>query len=99
MINYIAEKQPYTFTNNRNNMDIIVNSQSMGSGLNETTGINFNSKLLDDGTLFSSYIANTLSPIDLENNSNNNNDHNNSLNNTESTSYPNHLRYIISSIF
>ena len=65
--------------------------------MNETTETDFNSTLLDDGTLFSSHRVNTL--IDLEDNNPNNNANNNHNNkniypttNTKDTHiYQNHL--------
>ena len=53
------------------NMDTIIHSQQSESRINETTETDFNSKLLDDETLFSSHTVNTL--IDLEDNDQNNN--------------------------
>ena len=53
-------------------MDAIIHSQP-DTRLNETT--EFNSTLLDDGTLFSSHTVNTF--IDLESNDQNNNHNNN----------------------
>ena len=41
-------------------MDTKVHSQPMDSNFNETTETDFNSTLLDDGTLFSSHTVNTL---------------------------------------
>ena len=76
--NYNAETQPFTFTNipeNANNfletsplesMETIVHSQQTYTHINETTEADFNSTLLDDGTLFSSHAVNTL--IDLDTN-------------------------------
>ena len=52
-------------------MDTINHSQQTESRINETTETDFNSTLLDDGTLFSSHTVNTL--IDLEDNDQNNN--------------------------
>ena len=89
-----AENQPFTLTNiplitntsleasPKENMDTITQSKPMNSNLNETTETNFNSTLIDDGTLFSSHTVNTLSLIHLENN-NNNNKNNNNTNNHE----------------
>ena len=65
--------------------------------MKETTETDFNSTLLDDGTLFSSHTVNTL--IDLgendqnnnQNNNNNNNNHNSTTNTTDNTHiYQNH---------
>ena len=47
-------------------MDTIIYSQQSESRKNETTETDFNSKLLDDETLFSSHTVNTL--IDLDDN-------------------------------
>ena len=58
----------------------------MDTNHNKTTETNFNSTLLDDGTLFSSHTVNTLSLIDLENHDNNydhNINHNDSVNDTD----------------
>ena len=68
-------------------MDTIIQSQPMKSILNESTETDFNSTLLDDGTLFSSHTVKTISLTDLENNNNNinNNNHeviNDTANNT-----------------
>ena len=51
--------------------------------LNKTTETDFNSTLLDDGTIFSSYTVNTL--IDLGDNDQNNNQSNNNNTNNNST--------------
>ena len=67
-------------------MDTIIHSQPSESRINETTETDFNSTLLDDGTLFSSHTVNTL--IDLEDNDQNNNS---TTNATETTNiYQNH---------
>ena len=70
--NYNAEIQPFTSTNiieNANtslevspieNMETLIHSQQLESRINETTETDFNSTLLDDGTLFSSHTVNTL---------------------------------------
>ena len=75
---YNAKTSPFTFTNNSEkvntsletspleNMETIVHSQQTDTHINETTETDFNSTLLDDGTLFSSHAVNTL--IDLESN-------------------------------
>ena len=80
--NYNAETQPFTCTNikeNTNNslevspienMETMIHSQQSESRISETTDTDFNSTLLDDGTLFSSHTVNTL--IDLEDNDQNN---------------------------
>ena len=101
--NYNAETQPFTCTNiveNTNtslevspngNTDTIIHSQHSESPINETTETDFNSSLLDDGTLFSSHTVNTL--IDLEyndpknnqNNNNSNNNHNSTTNTIDNT--------------
>ena len=52
-------------------MDTTIHSQQSDNRMNETTETEFNSTLLDDGTLFSSHTVNTL--IDLEDNEQNNN--------------------------
>ena len=52
-------------------METIIHSQQSESRINETTETDFNSTLLDDGTLFSSHTVNTL--IDFEDNHQNNN--------------------------
>ena len=51
--------------------------------MNETTETDFNSSLLDDGTLFSSHTVNTL--VDLEDNDQNNNQNNNKNNNNNNS--------------
>ena len=56
-------------------MDTIVHSQPPEIRMNETTETDFNSTLVDDGTLFSSHKVNTL--IDLEDNNKNKNQNNN----------------------
>ena len=55
-------------------MDTIVDSQPTDTCINENIETDFNSTLLDDGTLFSSHTVNTL--IDLEDNGQNNNPNN-----------------------
>ena len=55
--------------------------------MNETTETDFNSTLLDDGTLFSSHTVNTL--FDLGDNDQNNNQNNNNNNNTKHNSTTN----------
>ena len=64
----------------------------MDSNLNETTENDFNSTLLDDGSLFSSHKVNTLSLKDLNNNINNQNIYFNSTNyaNYKTSTYKNH---------
>ena len=52
------------------NMDTIVHNEQTDSRMNETTERDFNSTLLDDGTLFSSHAVNTI--INLEEKNNNN---------------------------
>ena len=106
--NHNAKNQAFTFTNiieNTNtslevstieqDMDTIVHSQTMGSNLNETTETDFNSLLLDDGPLFSSYRVNTLSLIGLENNNNDNHNNKNNISNgnTDNTTTNNHENY------
>ena len=96
--NYSAETQPFTCTNiteNTNtslevlpieNMETIFHSQQLEGCINETTETDFNSTLLDHGTLFSSHRVNTL--IYLEDNDQNNNS---TANTTENTHiYQNH---------
>ena len=68
--NYNVETQPFTCTNipeNTNtslevspieNMDTKFHSQQSENRMNETTETDFNSTLLDDGTLFSSHTVN-----------------------------------------
>ena len=80
--NYNAETRPFTCTNipeNTNasleaspieNINIIVHNQQPDNRMNETTETDFNSTLLDDGTVFSSHAVNTI--IDLEENNKNN---------------------------
>ena len=89
--NYNAETQPFTCTNiteNTNNslenstiekMDTIIHYQQLESRINKTTETNFNSTLLNDGTLFSLHEVNTL--IDLGDNDQNNNQTNNNIKN------------------
>ena len=69
------------------NMDTIINSHP-DTHLNETTETDFNSTLLDDGTLFSSHAVNTI--IDLESNDQNN-EHNNNNNVTNNTTDNTHF--------
>ena len=77
-------------------MDTVTHYQQSENRMNETTETDFNSTLLDDGTLFPSHTVNTLT--DLENNyqndkqNNYNNKNNNSTSNTtDSTNiYQNH---------
>ena len=90
--NYNAETKPFTctniieYTNNSlevspiENMETIIHSRQSESRINETTETDFNSTLLDDGTLFSSHTVNTL--IDLEDNNQNNNTTTNTTENT-----------------
>ena len=108
--NYNEETQPFTCTNiieNTNtslevslieNLDTIIHSQQSESRMNETTATIFNSKLLDDGRLFSSHTVNTLIDLqdnDQNNNQNNdsgNNNHNSATNTTDNTNFhQNHL--------
>ena len=89
---YNAETQPFTCTNiienTKNSLEIspietmetIIHSQQPESRISETTETDFNSTLLDDGTLFSSHTVNTL--IDLEDKDQNNNT---TTNSTEKT--------------
>ena len=68
------------------NMETIIHSQQTDIRTNGTTETDFNSTLLDDGTLFSSHTVNTL--IDLDNkdqNSNDNNNQNITTNTTDNT--------------
>ena len=67
-------------------METIIHSQQLESRINETTETDFNSTLLDDGTLFSSHTVNIL--IDLEDNDENNNSTANTNENTNI--YQNH---------
>ena len=60
------------------NMDTLIHPQQSDTRMNGTTEIDFNSTLLDDGTLFSSHTVNTL--IHLEDNDQNNNHNNNNIN-------------------
>ena len=77
-------------------MDTIIHSQQLDKRMNETTETDFNSTLLDDGTLFSLHTVNKL--IDLGDNdqknqqNNNNNTNNNSNTNTTDSKhiYQNH---------
>ena len=79
-------------------MTTIIYSEQSESRINETTEKDFNSTLLDDGTLFSSHTVNTL--VDLEDNdqnnnqninNNNSNNHNSTTNTTDNTYfYQNH---------
>ena len=95
---YNAETQPFIFTNiqeNKNtslevspieNMDTLIHSQPSENRMSETNETDFNSTLLDDGTLFSSHTVNTL--IDLEDSDqkdNQNNNNNNTTNNSTTT--------------
>ena len=52
-------------------MDTLIHSQPTDTCFNETAETDFNSSLLDDGTLFTSHTVNTL--IDLDNNDQNDN--------------------------
>ena len=95
IINYNPETEPFTCTQtpeNTNtslevspieNMDTIIHSQQSENHLNKTTETDFNSTLLDDGTIFSSHTVNTL--IDLGDNDQNNNQSNNNNTNNNST--------------
>ena len=82
-------------------MDILVHSQPTDICVNKTTETDFNSTLLDVGTLFSSHTVNTL--IELEDNGQNNNqtnDNNHLTNDTTSNTniYQNHQhRQLVSS--
>ena len=68
-------------------------------GTNETKETDFNSTLLDDGTIFSSHTKNFSSPIGFQNNNNINNNNNKyenyrnqrPINSTEITQSPNQL--------
>ena len=62
-------------------METIILSQQFESRINETTETEFNSTLLDDGTLFSSHLVNTL--IDIEDNDQYNNSTANTTENTK----------------
>ena len=96
--NYNAETRPFTFTNipektNTSleaspieNMDIIVHNQQPDNRMNETPETDFNSTLLDDGTLFSSHAVNTI--IDLE--ENNKNSYQTTNTTTDTHVYQNH---------
>ena len=103
--NYNAETHPFTCTNipeNTNisleaspieNMDTLIQPQQPEKNMNETVDTDFNSTLLDDGTLFSSHTVNTL--IDLEENDPDKNQKNNNHTNNNSTTdnthnYQNH---------
>ena len=80
--NYNEETHPFTCTKiseNTNtsleaspteNMDTIVHNPPPDNRMNETLEKDFNSTLLDDGTIFSSHAVNTV--IILEENNNNN---------------------------
>ena len=70
-------------------MDTLVNSRTTDTNFRKTTDNNFNSTLLDDGTLFSFHTVNTL--IDLENQDNNNisNKKNYNYTNSDTTSNTN----------
>ena len=59
-------------------MDTLIHPQQSENRMNETTKTDFNSTLLDDGTIFSSHTVNTL--IDLEDNDQSNNQNNNNKN-------------------
>ena len=99
--NYNADTQPFNCKNipeNTNtslealpieNMATIVHSQQTDIHLNETTETDFISTLLDDGTLFSSHIVNTL--INRESNDQNNNPKNNNNNVTSNTTNNTHI--------
>ena len=74
-------------------MDTIIHSQPTGTCINETAETDFNSTLLDDGTIFSSHKVNTF--IDPEDNGQNNhhsNNNNNAANDTTNNTniYQNH---------
>ena len=74
-------------------MDTRTHPQQPENYMNETTETDFNSRLLDNGTLFSSHIVNTLN--DLEDNDKNSNQNNNNHTNINSTTdktdiYQNH---------
>ena len=99
--NYNAETHPFTCTNipkNTNtsleaspieNMYRLTHPQQPENYMNETTETDFNSTLLDEGTLFSSHTVNTL--IDLEDNDKNNNQNNNNHTNINSTTDNTHI--------
>ena len=92
---YKAETHQFTCTNipeNTNcsleaspteNMDTLIHPQHSETRMNETVERDFNSTLLDDGTLFSSHTVNSL--IDLDENDQNNNQNNNNHVNNNST--------------
>ena len=61
-------------------MDTIIHLQHSDARMNETVETDFNSTLLDDGTLFSSHTVNTLTDVD-DNDQNNKQNNNNHVNN------------------
>ena len=72
------------------NMETLIHSQPMDSKLNETTETDFNSTLLDDGTLSSSHTVNTPSLIDytkIKNTNQNNNGNSNEYTDKNTNSY------------
>ena len=89
--NYNAKNQPFTCTNlpkNTNtsleaspieNMDTIIRSQPTDTCINEAAEADFNSPLLDDGTLFSSDTGNTLIGLADNGQMNNHNKNNNNV--------------------
>ena len=95
--NYNAETQSFTCKNLPaspiENMDNIMHSQPKDTCFNETAETDFNSILLDDGTLFSSHTVNTLIDFDDNGQANHHNNKNNNLFNdtTNNTNfYQNH---------
>ena len=64
-------------------MDALIHPQYSENRVNETPETDFNSTLLDDGTLFSSHTMNIL--IELDDNDQNNNQNNNNHTNKNPT--------------
>ena len=99
LINYNAENQPLKCTDITENvnmsheaspieiLDTIVHSQPTDTYINETAETDFNSTLLDDGTLFSSKTVNTL--IDIEEHGHNITRNNNTTFDNETTNNKN----------
>ena len=97
---YNAETHPFTGTNipqntktsleasPTENMDTIKHNPPPDNRMNETTENDFNSTLLDHGTLFSSHAVNTV--IDLEEKNNNNTNYHDVYNTTDTHLYQNH---------
>ena len=72
-------------------MDTLLRSQQSENRMNETTETDFNSTMLDDEKLFSSYTVNTL--IDLEDQDQNNNQNNkNNTNNNSNINAPDSMQ-------